>query len=513
MTDSFRAMNPRTGQEVDPVFVCASPQDVGTAAESAWRAFGRLGTLPGAERAMLLEAMARELDEVERKLVERASLETGLTVERLEREFARTVFTLRMYAEIVREGAWVRAAIDRPAPGAAPATTPGHDVRRMLTPLGPVAVFGASNFPLAYGVAGGDTASALAAGCPVIVKGHPSHPGTGAISAGALARAVENRGLDDGVFSYLHSGGAGEMEVGKTLVAHPRVKAVGFTGSFRGGMALDEAARRRAAPIPVFAEMGSTNPVCVLPGAARERGAEIEVLLAGSILDSSGQQCTCPGILFFVEDEAGRSVAKGLGARLEAAKENVMLSRRVRDGYWSRARECVHVPGVACTPSLEAFTRAEPAGRGPIVAPAGLLETTAAVFRGAPTLREEVFGPAALVVWCADVEEMPGALGEVVGSLTGTVIAGAQESAAAGRVLASLGARAGRVVYNGVPTGVRVVPGMVHGGPFPATNRPESTAVGAFALERWTRPVCYQNVPSAMLPSALRDTAGAGGAR
>jgi NADP-dependent aldehyde dehydrogenase len=202
-----------------------------------------------------------------------------------------------------------------------------------------------------------------------------------------------------------------------------------------------------------------------------------------------------------------------LGTRLEAAKENVMLSRRVRDGYWTRARDCIDARGVSCTPSLKAFARAEPAAEGPIVAPAGLLETTAAVFRGAPTLREEVFGPAALVVWCADVEEMLGVLGEVAGSLTGTVIAGARESAAAQRVLASLGARAGRVVYNGVPTGVRVVAGMVHGGPYPATNRPESTAVGAFALERWARPVCYQNVPSGMLPSGLRDDAGAGGAR
>jgi NADP-dependent aldehyde dehydrogenase len=508
MSASFRAVDPRTGEEVDPVFVCATPEEVGAAGERAWRAFGRFGSLPGGERAMLLDAMARELEEVERELVTRASLETGLAVERLEREFARTVFTLRMYAEIVREGSWVRAAIDRPARGAAPGTIPGHDVRRMLAPLGPVAVFGASNFPLAYGVAGGDTASALAAGCPVIVKGHPSHPGTGAIAAGALARAVETRGLDDGVFSYLPSGGAGEMEVGALLVGHPLVRAVGFTGSFRGGMALDEAARRRSVPIPVFAEMGSTNPVCVLPEAARERGAEIEQLLAGSILDSSGQQCTCPGIVFVLDDAPGRKIASGLGARLEAARENVMLSRRVRDGYWKRAQECAGVAGVSCTPSLEAFARAQPAASGPVVAPAGLLETTAAGFGAAPTLREEVFGPAALVVWCADVDEMLAALGGVVGSLTGTVIASAQENGAAGRVLSSLSARAGRVVFNGVPTGVRVAAGMVHGGPYPATNRPESTAVGAFALERWARPVCFQNVPQGMLPAGLREGAG-----
>lgn len=500
----FRAVDPRSGEEVSPVFGCAVREWIDLAAEAAWGAFESYGELGGPARGALLEAIAEELDAAHDRIIERGVMETGLTGARLGGEFKRMVSTLRSLARAVREGSWVRPSIDHPVEGAAQGTIPGHDIRRVVVPLGPVAVFGASNFPLAYGVAGGDTASALAAGCPVIVKGHPAHPGTGEIMARAVVRAVERIGVDAGVFSYMHAGGEGEMGVGRALVEHPRVAAVGFTGSFKGGMALAAIAAGRERPIPVFAEMGSTNPVYVLPGAAAERGAAIGETLASSILESSGQQCTCPGIIFVVDGAPGvGELTAALASRLEAARENVMLTRRVRDGYRGRVAACIEVEGVGCSASLRGFARGPVAATGPVVAPAGVMETTLGVLLGSGVLREEVFGPAALVVRCAGVEEMRAAVGGMPGSLTASVFAGAAETALARRMLPWLFRGAGRVIYNGVPTGVRVAPSMVHAGPFPATNRPEATAVGPMAMERWVRPVCLQNLPETLFPDVV----------
>jgi alpha-ketoglutaric semialdehyde dehydrogenase len=500
----FHAVDPRSGARVEPAFACASGALVDRAARAADRAFASYREVPGASRAAFLDEAAKQLEGVRAALLQRAALETGLRTERLEMEFGRTVRTLRSFAEVVRSGAWSRPLVDPPEAGATPGTIPAHDLRRMLMPLGPVGVFGASNFPLAYGVAGGDTASALAAGCPVIIKGHPSHPGTGEIAARAMNEAVRRSGLDAGVFSCLHSGGEGELEVGAALVAHPAVKAIGFTGSFAGGMALANAAAARAEPIPVFAEMGSTNPIYVLPGALRERGLAIAAQLAASILDSSGQQCTCPGIVFCIDGPEGEAFVAALATALNKQTDNVMLSRRVLRGYRARVGECLAIDGVSCTPALAAFAGARLVEEGPVVAPAGLLRTTLGVLRAATTLREEIFGPGVLVATCADEAELADAPGVASGSLTASVFAAASDEALSRRLLGLVAPRAGRVVFNGVPTGVRVAPAMVHAGPYPATNRPESTAVGALAIERWTRPVCFQNVPTTLLPAELR---------
>lgn len=499
----FRAVNPRTGEEIGPDHVCADAAQVNAAATNAAEAFGSFGASTGELRAALLESASTELDGVHDELIERASLETGLAPERLDREFARTTSTLRMFAAIAREDTWRRAAIDPPTSGAAPGSIAANDVRRMLMPLGPVAVFGASNFPLAYGVAGGDTASALAAGCPVVVKGHPSHPGTGALAADALMRAVSRCGAPAGVFTYVPSGGAGEMRVGMALIEHPEIRAVGFTGSFKGGMALAAAAAKRPQPIPVFAEMGSTNPVCILPVACVLRPEPIAEQLVASILDSSGQQCTCPGILLMIDSSDARRLTAAMAARLDASAANVMLSRRVRDGYHERVRASLDA-GASATAVLASFARSTPPERGPVTAAAGLLETSFEAFHASPALREEIFGPAALVVWCADESELRAAISEVPGALTATVYMTDDDHACSAEVVGLLARGAGRVIFNGVPTGVRVASGMVHGGPYPATNRPETTAVGPYAIERWTRPVCFQNAPAPVLPGILR---------
>lgn len=500
--EAFHAEDPARGVRLEPAFRCASSAMVGRAAGLAAATFERYSELGGEDRARLLEAIASSLERSGGAVIARASAETGLGAERLAMEFARTTGTLRMFARLVRTEAWRRPAVDRPAPGAAPGTIPGHDVRSALLPLGPVAVFGASNFPLAYGVAGGDTASALAAGCPVIVKGHPAHPGTGEIMARAVVHGVSEAGADPGVFAFLHSGGESEMEVGGALVMHPEVRAVGFTGSFGGGMALVRLAATRREPIPVFAEMGSANPVLILPDAKRTRCEAIGEMLAASVLNSSGQQCTCPGLIFCVGQTR---VERVLRERLEAQAANVMLSRRVRAGYHARVRACLGIGGVGCTPTLAAWARSEVVEHGPVTAPAGVLDVSFEAFAEHETLREEVFGPSVLVIRCDQEAELEAACAHVLGSLTVTIHAEDPSAELTRRVVRAARAKAGRVIWNGVPTGVRVVEGMVHGGPYPATNRPDTTAVGVRAIERWMRPVCFQNAPSAMLPIALRE--------
>jgi NADP-dependent aldehyde dehydrogenase len=394
-----------------------------------------------------------------------------------------------MFANVVREGSWIDAAIDRADPARSPLPKP--DLRRMLRPLGPVAVFGASNFPLAYSVAGGDTASALAAGCPVVVKGHPAHPGTGEMVAAAVSRAVAKVGLHPGTFSFLHSGGERDLAVGTELVSHPAIKAVGFTGSPVGGMALVRLAASRSDPIPVFAEMGSVNPVVILPGALAANPADLAGKLAASATASYGQMCTCPGLIFAVQSPAFDALKVALSAAFAAAKPAPMLSPRVRDGYLRRLGDNAHTSGVEILAGSE--SQASPA----------LLAVDAATFIASPGLHEECFGPAAILVACRSVAEMLEAAAHIPGSLTATLWADASDDAS--RFVDLLTQRAGRFIVNGVPTGVEVSPAMVHSGPMPACNRPDTTAVGPQAIRRWCRPVCYQNVPQYLLPEELRD--------
>lgn len=505
------ALDPQTGRELPTMYLAASPDDVEQAGWAAWRAFHALQQRPDQReaRARLLERTADRIEQLGQTLLAIAGDETGLGPARLVGERDRTVMTLRMFAEVVREGSWVEATIDTGQPSRRP--TPKPDLRRMLRPLGPVAVFGAGNFPLAYSTAGGDTASALAAGCPVIVKGHPGHPGTGELVAHCIAAAVLELGLDPGMFSFLHSGGSREMAIGQQLVQHPAVRAVGFTGSVAGGLALSRLAAERAGgadPIPVMAEMGSTNPVFVLPGAAEGQAALIAERLAGSAMNSGGQMCTCPGLVFVAKGVHTEELLKHLVQGFHAGAPATMLTPRTLSLFVKRLREVLAVPGVEVRAgNLDWMAEAGSWAPGqPVRAMPVLLRTGLETFRRSPTLHEEIFGPAMVVVVCDGPEELVAAAASVHGSLTGTIWAGAIDEDLAARVQGVLEARVGRLIFNGVPTGVEVAPSMVHGGPFPATNQPQTTAVGSLAIKRWCRPMCYQNAPEAFLPAELRTS-------
>lgn len=510
---AFRAFHPREGKDIDPPFTCAGPPDVAAACAAAWEAFPALSRASGTPesaraaaelRAALLDAAAANIVALGDTLIERASAETGLTAPRLISERDRTVAQLRMFAAVVREGSWVRASIDHG--DAARRPIPKPDLRRMLRPLGPVAVFGASNFPLAYSVAGGDTASALAAGCPVIVKGHPAHPGTGELVARAVADAVARVGAPPGAFSFLHAGGPREIDVGRMLVANPCVRAVGFTGSFAGGTSVAALARDRAIngvpdPIPAFCEMGSTNPVFVLPAAASTQSDAIAERLAASISGSVGQMCTCPGLIFTTRGEGADRLAAAIAEGLAKAEPAPMLSPRVARGFADSAARIVACKGISVRAGkLPAFPP-----NAPLLAEPALFRCDLHAFRSQPALREECFGPAAIFVVADHEDDLAAAAAMIQGSLTASIFAAQHDGALALRLAAILEQRAGRIVFNGVPTGVEVVPSMVHGGPFPASNAPHTSAVGASAIDRWCRPVAWQNAPQGLLPPELRD--------
>jgi len=401
---------------------------------------------------------------------------------------ARTVGQLKLFADVVRDGSWVEAVIDTADPNRQPIPKP--DVRRMFKPRGPVVVFGASNFPFAFSVLGGDTASALAAGNPVVVKGHPSHPGTSELFAGAMLAAIESLDLPRGLFALLQGS---SHELGAALVKHPLTAAVGFTGSHKAGRALFDLGASRPRPIPVFAEMGSLNPLIVMPGALRERGDAIAKGLAASVLLGVGQFCTKPGVIL-VMGEAEAFVAK-LEDEMKASQPGTMLNQPLRDNFAQRVAAWGKIPDVTVR------VASKPAGYALITA--SLFETTADVFLRTPELREEAFGPAALLVRCGGVEDVARVLRVIEGSLTGTIHKGSNDDART--LLAAVEPIVGRVIFDGYPTGVEVGHAMVHGGPYPATTDPNSTSVGTAAIRRFVRMVAYQNAPDALLPPALQN--------
>jgi NADP-dependent aldehyde dehydrogenase len=505
----FYAVDPHSGRQLPTLYLAAAPQDVDSACWSAWQAFHAMLEKTASERATLLETIAQRILDLGEDLLGLATDETGLGPARLVSERDRTVAQLRMFAGLVRKGDWVQPAIDTGQPSRRPIPKP--DLRRMLRPLGPVAVFGASNFPLAYSTAGGDTASALAAGCPVVVKGHPGHPGTGELVAQAITYAVTESGFEPGTFSFLHSGGPREMAIGQQLVKHAAIRAVGFTGSFAGGTALARLAADRADPIPVFAEMGSTNPIFLLPAALDSSAPEAADRLFASITASNGQMCTCPGLIFTIRGDGTEAFLRAIAKPFNEAQPQTMLNHRVRQTFAKRAGEVVALTGVdvragspeAAHRTSERADQVKP--NEPIRASASLLRTTFETFRKFPTLHDEVFGPLAIVVVCENDRQLLDAAAMIQGSLTGTIWAGAKDVELARRVQGVLEQRVGRLIYNGVPTGVEVCASMVHGGPFPATNQPHTTAVGAFAIQRWARPIAYQNTPESMLPPELRN--------
>ncbi len=504
----FYSVDPHSGDRLPTMYLAATLDEVDTAAWAAWNAFHAMGERSAADRAALLEAIADSIMDLGEHLLAVASDETGLGPARLVSERERTVGTLRLFAGVVSEGSWVEAAIDTGQASRRP--TPRPDIRRMLRPLGPVAVFGAGNFPLAYSTAGGDTASALAAGCPVVVKGHPAHPGTGELVAHAVAHAIDTLRWDPGTFSFLHAGGAREMDIGQHLVRHPAIRAVGFTGSVGGGMALARLAADRPDPIPVFAEMGSTNPVFTLPSALESQAGAIAERLVNSMTASHGQMCTCPGLIFAPRGPGADTLMKAMVKALDALVPQAMLSHRTRANFSRRVGEVAAVPGVEVrggSPQAghrEAATDVYEPGT-PIRSSAVLFRTTFETFRKNPALHDEVFGPAAILIICDDDEQLAAAAASIQGSLTGTIWAGAADGLLARRIQSILEQRVGRIIFNGVPTGVEVVPAMVHGGPYPATNQPHTSAVGPSAIRRWARPVAYQNVPDSFLPPELRS--------
>lgn len=489
---TFQATAAVTGEKMQPLFREATAAESGEALKLAVEAFETYRALPPERIAEFLDKAADEIMRLGDDLIKRANLETALPEPRLIGERARTVSQLKMFAEIVREGSWLEATIDRAIPDRKPLPKP--DLRRMLIPLGPVVVFGASNFPLAYSVAGGDTASALASGCPVIVKAHPAHPGTSEMVARAIQAAAEATKMPDGVFSMVH----GANEISLHLVKHPATKAVGFTGSLQGGRALFDAAAARPEPIPVYAEMGSTNPVFVLPGALKKNGGAIAEGLMQSVTLGVGQFCVNPGLVFGRQDENWRAFVEKAGQLANAVAPGVMLHQGISDRFEQGAARFQKTPGV----SVAGKSSAE-AAKGH--APALVFATDAKTFQSQSALSEELFGPSTVLVSCGTTEELESIARSLSGQLTATIHGTEEDLAQHQNLVAILRQKVGRLVFNQFPTGVEVCPSMQHGGPYPATTDSRSTSVGAFAIKRFARPVCFQNFPDAALPVELQN--------
>ncbi len=492
---AFHATDPRTGVRLDPAFVQATQTEVAGACHAARMAFEVERRRSGADRARLLDAIATRIEALGETLIERATAETGLPGARLQGERGRTTGQLRMFAALLRDGSWVDARIDRAQPERSPVPRP--DLRRMLVGIGPVAVFGASNFPLAFSVAGGDTASALAAGCPVVCKAHPAHPGTSELVATAIAEAIAETGFHPGMFSLLHGI---EPDVSLELVCHPAIQAVGFTGSLRAGRALYDAASARPQPIPVFAEMGSTNPVFVLPGALAERADTIATGLVSSVTLGSGQFCTNPGLVFGIAGTGLDRFAAAAGQAVSASPALTMLHDGIKAAYASGISRWTATTGVR---TLGQGASTDPASA--TVAQAAMLMADARTFIGNPHLHEEIFGPVSLVVEAEDRETLLDAARRLEGNLTATVHGTPDDLARFADLVALLETRVGRLIFNGYPTGVEVCPAMTHGGPWPATTDARSTSVGTAAIFRFARPVTWQGFPEDRLPPELRD--------
>jgi len=475
------------------VFEEASSVHIDRALEAAERGSRDYRQVSAERRAEFLDRIAEAIERAG-DLLEVANVETALPLERLAGERARTTGQLRLFANLVREGSWVDARIDRAVPDRRPLPKP--DIRRMLIPIGPVAVFGASNFPLAFSVAGGDTASALAAGCPVVVKAHPAHPATAEIAARAVFEAAAAAGMPPGVFSLIQST---RNEVAIALVQHPHTRAVGFTGSLRAGRALFDAAARRPEPIPVFAEMGSVNPVFLLPAALTERAEAIAEGLAASVTLGVGQFCTNPGVVVGVAGESFDRFVRRLAALVRDARPGTMLYPALLQSYEAGVLRLSAVDGTTMVRASAGGFSQEPCARP------SLFDTTAQTFLRHRELSEEVFGPSTVIVRCGSSEEMDAVARRLDGQLTATIHGTPADLTEHAWLVSILEDKAGRLIVNGFPTGVEVCASMQHGGPYPATTDSRTTSVGTAAIHRFARPVAYQNFPRSSLPAELQD--------
>ncbi|WP_321871616.1 aldehyde dehydrogenase (NADP(+)) [Paraburkholderia tropica] len=489
---SVHAYAAATGEALMPAFGGATLEDVDLACKLAAQAFDPYRRLSDERRAQFLDAIAWEIASLGTALTERAHIETALPMLRLEGERMRTVNQLRLFATVVRDGRWHGAVIDTAQPERTPIPRP--DLRMQYIGLGPVAVFGASNFPLAFSVAGGDTASALAAGCPVVAKAHPAHLGTSELVAQAIAKAARDTGMPPGVFSMVLGEGT---SVGEALVKHPSIQAVGFTGSRQVGLALQRLAQARPTPIPVYAEMSSINPVVILPAALEARGESIARDYVDSVTLGAGQFCTNPGIVLALAGATLDAFCEIAADATTAKMPATMLTPGIHSAFSSGVQKLSGLPGVT------AFARGQEAA-GPYDAAAVLIRTDAEDFLAEPSLEDEVFGPSSIIVACRDTNELEAVLNRISGQLTATVQLDAKDHAYARELLPLLERKAGRILFNGFPTGIEVAHAMVHGGPYPATTDGRTTSVGSAAISRFLRPVSYQDAPDALLPFALR---------
>jgi len=489
---ALRALNPATNEQFGPSFPEPDAATIEAACAAAAAAFDVYRETDLETRAAFLESIAAEIEALGDELIQTAMAETGLPQARITGERGRTMGQLRLFAQVVRRGDWIGARIDPAMPERTP--LPRADLRQRFIPVGPVAVFGASNFPLAFSTGGGDTASALAAGCPVIVKGHSAHPNTGAMIGSAISRAVRAAGLPAGVFAMLIGQ---QRTLGAGLVADPRIKAVGFTGSRAGGMAFMRIAAERPEPIPVFAEMSSVNPVVLAPAALAARAEALGTAFVGSLTMGAGQFCTNPGLILALDGPDLDRFEAAAAAALAAAPPQVMLTPGIFSAYQQGVNQLIDRDGVRL------LARGQ-VGDGVNQAVGALFSVDAETFQRDAVLGHEIFGSSSLIVRVKDVAQLKAVLEGLEGQLTATLHMDPADAELVRGLLPILERKAGRILANGWPTGVEVSNAMVHGGPFPATSDPRSTSVGTRAIERFLRPVCYQDIPDALLPPALQ---------
>lgn len=490
---TMRAFNPTIGAEFKEDFGAGGEAEVDRACLLAQEAFDSYRETDPETRARFLRSIAMGINDLGDALVNRASEETGLPKGRIEGERGRTVGQLEFFASIVRDGRWIGATLDSPLPDRKPLPRPDLRLRRIA--LGPVAVFAASNFPLAFSVAGGDTASALAAGCPVIVKAHSSHLGTSELIGRVIQRAVAECGLAEGVFSLILGHG---KTIGQSLVSHPAIKAVGFTGSRQGGLSLMRTAANRPEPIPVYAEMSSVNPIFVFPSALDKNASAIARGFIDSMTLGVGQFCTNPGIVLGINSDSFQQFSRLATEDLSTRKAATMLSPAIHSAYQGGLERLNSAKGV------DNLAQVEP-GQGSCLGAPALFSVTAKQLLDQPELAEEVFGPASVLISCETFQQMQAVVDQLSGQLTASLFVEEPDMPDAHALVPTLERKVGRIIFNQYPTGVEVSYAMVHGGPFPATSDSRTTSVGAGAIERFLRPVSYQNMPSALLPAALQD--------
>ncbi len=491
-TTTHKTINPKLNIQNPTSFYQATLEEVNEAVELADSAFKVYRKVSGEKRAEFINAIADEILALDTELTDMYVLESGLPEGRAQGERGRTVGQLRAFADLILKDEWRNVTIDEAIPDRQP--LPKSDLRKTSIPLGPVVVFAASNFPLAFSTAGGDTASALASGCPVIVKSHAMHSGTGELVASAIIKAAEKTGMPNGVFSNIT--GSGRV-VGSALVKHPKVKAVGFTGSIAGGRALYNLGSQRDEPIPVFAEMGSINPVVVMPNVIENKSSETATTYAGSITMGTGQFCTNPGLLLTLAGDKTDVFIKDLAEKTVAIAPQCMLHPNIKDGFISNGEVVTSQPGVQIVGKIKENVKEN-------FAASTICAVSGADFLANPKMHTEVFGPFSLVVKAKDQSELIEVIDSLEGQLTGTILAEKEDFPGLPAVTDALQAKVGRIIFNGVPTGVEVCESMTHGGPYPASSDSRFTAVGLGAIKRWIRPFSFQDWPTELLPNELR---------